>query len=112
MSVLEAPPPRFSADEVATIAAALFGLEGRATDLGSERDQTFLIDGERAAVLKISNAAEDPAQLDMEALAAQRVVQVDPAVPRVLQHGSPLKSVEPVRGGVEEDSPDPGFALR
>src|SRR5437762_2267363 len=31
-SVLEAPPPRFSADEVATIAAALFGLEGRATN--------------------------------------------------------------------------------
>ena len=30
-SVLEAPPPRFSADEVATIATALFGLEGTAT---------------------------------------------------------------------------------
>jgi hypothetical protein len=38
-NVLEAPPPRFTADEVATIAAELFGLEGTATDLGSERDR-------------------------------------------------------------------------
>ena len=40
-SVLEAPPPRFTAEEIAAIAGELFGLRGQARDLGSERDQTF-----------------------------------------------------------------------
>src|SRR5881397_3968108 len=66
-SVLEAPPPRFTADEIAAIAAELFGLRGVATDLGSERDQTFLIDdGAAGGVMKISNLGEDPAVLDPE----------------------------------------------
>src|SRR3954467_2523302 len=56
VSVLEAQPPRFDADEVARIAAEVFGIRGTATDLGSERDATFLIDdGGAGAVLKISN---------------------------------------------------------
>jgi 4-aminobutyrate aminotransferase-like enzyme/Ser/Thr protein kinase RdoA (MazF antagonist) len=81
-TVLEAPPPRFSADEVATIAAALFGLEGTATDLGSERDQTFLIDdGATGGVLKISNLGEDPAVLDLEAKAIEHISRVDPDLP-------------------------------
>src|SRR2546423_8110520 len=81
-SVLEAPPPRFPPDEVATIAAALFGLEGRATDLGSERDQTFLIDDDRAGgVLKISNLGEEPAVLELETEAIQHVARVDPELP-------------------------------
>jgi 4-aminobutyrate aminotransferase-like enzyme/Ser/Thr protein kinase RdoA (MazF antagonist) len=81
-SVLEAPPPRFSADEVATIAAALFGLEGIATDLGSERDQTFLIDdGGVGGVLKISNLGEDPAVLELETEAILQVAHVDPELP-------------------------------
>ena len=81
-SVLEAPPPRFSADEVATIAAALFGLEGRATDLGSERDQTFLIDdGGAGGVLKISNLGEEAAVLELETEAILHVARVDPELP-------------------------------
>jgi 4-aminobutyrate aminotransferase-like enzyme/aminoglycoside phosphotransferase (APT) family kinase protein len=81
-SVLEAPPPRFSADEVATIAAALFGLEGRATDLGSERDQTFLIDDGRAGgVLKVSNLGEEPAVLELETEAILHVTRVDAELP-------------------------------
>ena len=44
-SVLESTPPRFTTGEAAAIAAELFGLEGVATDLGSERDQTFLVVG-------------------------------------------------------------------
>ncbi|MEP7158269.1 MAG: aminotransferase class III-fold pyridoxal phosphate-dependent enzyme, partial [Chloroflexota bacterium] len=47
-------------------------------------DQAWLIEGDRPAVLKVSNAAEDPAQLDMEALAAQRVAQIDPELPVAL----------------------------
>src|SRR5256886_2201312 len=81
-SVRGAPPPRFSPDEVATIAAALFGLEGRATDLGSERDQTFLIDdGGAGGVLKISNLGEEPAVLELETEAILHVARVDPELP-------------------------------
>jgi 4-aminobutyrate aminotransferase-like enzyme len=81
-SVLEAPPPRFSLEEVATIAAALFGLEGTATDLGSERDQTFLIDdGAAGGVLKISNLGEEPAVLELETEALLHVRRVDPELP-------------------------------
>ena len=82
MSVLEAPPPRFSADEVATIARELFGIDGRAVDLGSERDQTFLIDdGGEGGVVKISNSGEDPAALDLEHEAIQHILRVDPDLP-------------------------------
>src|SRR5437667_8074546 len=81
-SVLEAPPPRFSAEEVAAIAAELFGLRGRASDLGSERDQTFLIDdGAAGGVLKISNLGEDPAVLELETEAILHVARVDPELP-------------------------------
>jgi len=81
--VLEAPPPRFSPDEVAAIAAELFGVEGVAVDLGSERDQTFLIDDRRGggSVVKISNLGEDPAVLDLETEAILHVARVDPELP-------------------------------
>jgi 4-aminobutyrate aminotransferase-like enzyme/Ser/Thr protein kinase RdoA (MazF antagonist) len=82
--VLTAAPPAFSAAEAADLARDLFGVEGIAHALDSERDQAFLIDGARPAVLKISNAAEDPAQLDFEALAAQRIVQLEPDLPVAL----------------------------
>jgi 4-aminobutyrate aminotransferase-like enzyme len=82
VSVLEAPPPRFSADEVAKIAAQLFDLHGTATDLGSERDQTFLIDdGGEGGVLKISNLGEDARILDLETQAILHASHVDPALP-------------------------------
>jgi 4-aminobutyrate aminotransferase-like enzyme/Ser/Thr protein kinase RdoA (MazF antagonist) len=80
--VLEAPPPRFTADEVATIAAALFGLEGAATDLGSERDQTFLIDdGATGGVLKISNLGEEAPVLELETEGILHIKRVDPELP-------------------------------
>ena len=43
LNVLETSPPRFTPDEVAAIAGELFGLQGEAHDLGSERDQTFMV---------------------------------------------------------------------
>jgi|SRR5579884_733802 len=80
--VLESPPPRFSTDEAAEIAAEAFGIRGTASDLGSERDQTFLIDdGAAGAVLKISNTGEDPAVLDLETEAVLHVRRVDPELP-------------------------------
>jgi 4-aminobutyrate aminotransferase-like enzyme/Ser/Thr protein kinase RdoA (MazF antagonist) len=82
MSVLETQPPRFSPAEVARIAAEVFAVEGVASDLGSERDQTFLIDdGGAGAVLKISNLGEDPAVLDLEHAAIEHAIRVDPELP-------------------------------
>jgi 4-aminobutyrate aminotransferase-like enzyme/Ser/Thr protein kinase RdoA (MazF antagonist) len=79
---LEAPPPRFAPDQVSAIASELFGVAGRAIDLGSERDQTFLIDDRgRGAVLKISNSGEDPAVLDLELEAILHIARVDPTLP-------------------------------
>lgn len=82
--VLSAAPPTFTDEEAGAFARELFGVEGVARPLASERDQAWLIDGDRPTVLKISNAAEDPAQLDMEALAALRVAHVDPELPVAL----------------------------
>jgi 4-aminobutyrate aminotransferase-like enzyme/Ser/Thr protein kinase RdoA (MazF antagonist) len=78
MSVLESAPPRFTAGEAERIAAELFGVEGSAEPLGSERDQAFLFP---AGVLKISNSGEDPALLDFEDAAIAHVAAVDPELP-------------------------------
>ncbi|MDX6549239.1 MAG: hypothetical protein QOG33_2789 [Gaiellales bacterium] len=81
-SVLEGAPPRFGAAEVTGIAERLFGLSGDAVDLGSERDQTFLIDdGDMGAVVKISNLDESPAVLDLETEALLHVGMADPELP-------------------------------
>jgi 4-aminobutyrate aminotransferase-like enzyme/Ser/Thr protein kinase RdoA (MazF antagonist) len=78
LNVLETTPPRFTPEEVAAIAAELFGIEGETRDLGSERDQTFMVgDG----VLKISNTGEDPAILDLEAKALEHIERVNPELP-------------------------------
>lgn len=81
-SVLESTPPRFSSEEVAGIAAELFGLVGAATDLGSERDQTFLVAGAGVeGVVKISNLGEDPGTLELEAAAIDHVASVARELP-------------------------------
>ena len=80
-SVLESTPPRFTAREAAAIAAELFGLEGVATDLGSERDQTFLVVGRRRGRDQDLQLGEDPATLELEAAAIAHVLRVDPGLP-------------------------------
>jgi 4-aminobutyrate aminotransferase-like enzyme/Ser/Thr protein kinase RdoA (MazF antagonist) len=81
-TVLEASPPRFTTAEAAGIAAELFGVEASAADLGSERDQAFLLEnGGAGGVLKISNAGEDEATLDLEEAAIAHVAAVDPELP-------------------------------
>jgi 4-aminobutyrate aminotransferase-like enzyme/Ser/Thr protein kinase RdoA (MazF antagonist) len=81
-SVLDSALPQFTADEAARIAADLFGLQGTASVLGSERDQAFLLDdGSRGGVLKISNPREDEAELDFEEAAIAHVAAVDPELP-------------------------------
>jgi 4-aminobutyrate aminotransferase-like enzyme/Ser/Thr protein kinase RdoA (MazF antagonist) len=77
-AVLESTPPRFTAEEAARIAAELFGVHGAASELGSERDQAFLLDD---GVLKISNGSEDVAVLDLEEAVIAHVTAVDPELP-------------------------------
>ncbi len=81
-TVLETARPRFSAEDASRIAREVFGLVGTAVELGSERDQAFLIEGEAdGGVLKISNIREDPAFLDFERQAIRRIRDVDPELP-------------------------------
>jgi 4-aminobutyrate aminotransferase-like enzyme/Ser/Thr protein kinase RdoA (MazF antagonist) len=60
--------PRFDVAGAAALARDLFGLDAAARPLPSERDQNFhLVDRSgREFVLKIANAAEDPAILDFQ----------------------------------------------
>jgi len=81
--VLQASPPRFDLDGAARLARELFGVDGVATALGSERDQNFKVVDDRgdAFVLKISNAGEEPAVVEMENEAVLHVARVDPGLP-------------------------------
>lgn len=82
--MLLAPPPACTTDHAVALAAR-FGLTATsAIDLGSERDRSFaVLDGAGAwlGVLKVSNPAEDPATLDMEAAVVDHIARVDPALP-------------------------------
>jgi 4-aminobutyrate aminotransferase-like enzyme/Ser/Thr protein kinase RdoA (MazF antagonist) len=63
--------PQWTVDDAARVARELFGVEGAASALPSERDQNFRIgDGH---VLKVANAAESPAFLDAQAAAFARL---------------------------------------
>ena len=83
-AILASRLPAFSERDAVEVAARTFAIEAlTATNLGSERDQTFLLQGaggERLAIMKVSNAAEDPATLDMEALAVLHARRVDPTL--------------------------------
>ena len=87
-AVLAAAPPDFDAPAILDIARRTFDVHAaEARDLGSERDQTFLLlDASDApmVVMKLSNAAESPATLDMEALAVLHASRVDPGLPLAL----------------------------
>ena len=101
--VLAAARPAFDVDDAVHIAKRTFEIEAAgARDLGSERDQAFLLldgDGRSIAVMKVSNAAEDPGTLDMEALAVLHAARVDPSLPLAipwLVPGAPASSADPL----------------
>jgi 4-aminobutyrate aminotransferase-like enzyme/Ser/Thr protein kinase RdoA (MazF antagonist) len=80
--VLEGQPPRLTPEEAERVSRERFGIDGTAEPLGSERDQNFRIAGPAGTfVLKISNADEDPAVLDMENAAMRHIARVDPGLP-------------------------------
>ncbi len=67
-TVLEAQAPAFSTQQAEAIARRAFGIEASAHPLASERDQNFQLRAKDGSewVLKIANAAENPALLDMQ----------------------------------------------
>jgi 4-aminobutyrate aminotransferase-like enzyme/Ser/Thr protein kinase RdoA (MazF antagonist) len=67
--------PRFTADDAARLASDLYGVEGAAAPLPSERDQNFRIGTE--FVLKIANPAECPALLDAQNAALDELRQAE-----------------------------------
>jgi 4-aminobutyrate aminotransferase-like enzyme/Ser/Thr protein kinase RdoA (MazF antagonist) len=98
--VLEADPPALEPADAEVVAREWFGLAGSARALVSERDQNFAIaaaDG-TSWVLKVSNAAEDPAVVEMEVAAVERIAAVDPGLPvpvaRPSRDGEPIARVE------------------
>ncbi len=94
--VLASPRPDFNEEQAVGLADASFGvLADSSRNLGSERDQTFLLlapDAVPVAVMKVSNAAEDPAILDMEALAVLHIGRVDPELPVAVPRAAPDSS--------------------
>ena len=99
MSIVE-HAPRFSAGEAAALAAALFGVEGHAHPLPSERDQNFRIDtaaGE-CFVLKIANAHESAAMLEAQHAALEHVAACSDGVacprPAAGRDGRAIQSAE------------------
>ncbi|MGI8998699.1 MAG: phosphotransferase, partial [Candidatus Limnocylindria bacterium] len=98
--VLEAAPPRLTTADAERVAAGIFGVRGPARSLVSERDQNFAIVDEEGAgwVLKVSNAAEDPAVVEMEVAAVDRITSVDPTLPvpvaRPSLEGGPIGRVK------------------
>ena len=100
-AILASRLPAFSEAEAVAVARRTFGVDAlTAANLGSERDQTFLLSGpagERLAIMKISNAAEDPATLDMEALAVLHARRADPTLPVALPRAVP--GADPERDG-------------
>ncbi|MEX1262920.1 MAG: aminotransferase class III-fold pyridoxal phosphate-dependent enzyme [Actinomycetota bacterium] len=89
--VLAAPPPGFSPVDAERIAGRVFGIEGAASPLDSERDQNFRIQVSEGLgyVLKISNSAEDPAVVDMQTETLRHIARTDPSLPLARSHPSP-----------------------
>ncbi|MDQ3690668.1 MAG: aminotransferase class III-fold pyridoxal phosphate-dependent enzyme [Chloroflexota bacterium] len=98
--VLDADPPTLTLAQAEEIARTTFGISGAARSLVSERDQNVAIDADDGSgwVLKVSNAAEDPAVIAMEVAAVARIASVDAELPvpvtRPTLEGDPIGRVD------------------
>jgi hydroxylysine kinase len=76
--------PKLSAGEAAEIARREFGLAGEAKQLYSERDANFYVrpaDGGPGHVLKIANAVEDAAVVDLQTASLRHIARMDGELP-------------------------------
>jgi 4-aminobutyrate aminotransferase-like enzyme/Ser/Thr protein kinase RdoA (MazF antagonist) len=82
-TVLSTAAPRFSDEQIATIVADGYGVAGTVLRrLNSERDQVVMFgDESRQLVVKLSNASESPANIELEESAAVWAVTTDPGLP-------------------------------
>ncbi len=91
MSAFQTPPPSLSQQDLLQLCQSLFNKSGSLKELVSERDQNVRLEceGERFT-LKIANASEDPALLDMQtkALLHLEASAPDLAVPRIIKSRS------------------------
>ena len=80
---LESDPPRFTSSAAEHIALRNFGIEAQAEALDSERDQNFRLRSVTGtqSVLKIANAAEEPAAIDFENAVLEHIRTVTPTIP-------------------------------
>src|SRR4051812_39699551 len=63
--------------------ATHYGVQVRATSLGSQQDRNFVatgLDGQILGVLKIANPAFNATELEAQDLAAERIAEADPAL--------------------------------
>jgi len=91
---LSHPAPTVS-EKAISATASIFGLAADdAKSLGSERDLAFLLlsDKQPVAVMKVSNAMQDVALLDLEAGAACHIAAVDSGLPVALPMKAPGSS--------------------
>ena len=75
--------PRFTPAEIAALLRGRYGIEGFASPMASERDLTMGVEAKdgRKFVLKIANAAEDPAAIRFQNAAFAHIAQVAPTLP-------------------------------
>jgi 4-aminobutyrate aminotransferase-like enzyme/Ser/Thr protein kinase RdoA (MazF antagonist) len=83
MKFLRANAPRLALSVIEKAALEHFGLKGEVSPLYSERDQNVRLraDDGSAWVLKIGNAAEDPAIIDCQIAVLRHIESVDPTIP-------------------------------
>ncbi len=76
MSVFDQAPPNLTKEELTALVQRHYGLNGVIRPLISERDQNARLDADgRSYVLKIANAAEDPAQIALQNAAMTHLAQ-------------------------------------
>jgi len=80
---LSAAHTRMGEDEAEHLVTRYWGLPGHATRLATEKDDTFAVRAgdQRAFILKVTNPAEDPREVDLEIQLMRHVARAGSAVP-------------------------------
>lgn len=94
--------PTFAAEDAVALASTLFGAQGSAVELVSERDQNFVIDtGAARFVLKIANSNEAHDALDLQRALLDRMQSTGYAVSETLHAADGNSIVAATHGGTE-----------
>jgi 4-aminobutyrate aminotransferase-like enzyme/Ser/Thr protein kinase RdoA (MazF antagonist) len=88
----ELPAPQVTEAQASEILAMHYGLQARATELGSQQDKNFVVTGSGgkiAGVLKIANPAFNVTEIEAQDLAAELIAVAEPS----LRVGVPLPNL-------------------